>query len=174
MSSIFHLIFLATLVYRYEFTPSGSTEPVPQGTPMSAYLEFLEPGGEEHGLGALYDLQFVTNRGFENGIERISPFAFRLPDARLRTGVFTTGLFTWNETRVGGDWELLFGDGNVDPLYGEANSGGIECFFPITFFFHESARSGSWLFTQARSVPEAGGTLLYLAIGMIAFIWRKP
>jgi hypothetical protein len=145
----------ATTVYRYEFVPDRSTGiPVPQGLPDSGYMDFFEPYGQNHGLEALYDLQLVTIPGFENGVERIPATTFRLSRVRLQTGPYV-GLLSWNETRVTGNWDITFGD--LEGLYGFTNSNEMECFFPITFNFHEHARSGSWLFTGARNVLDYGG-----------------
>ena len=43
----------------------------------------------------------------------------------------------------------------------------LNSFWPMEYAYNEETSSGPWLFSGTRNVPESGGTLLYLAIGMI-------
>ena len=52
--------------------------------------------------------------------------------------------------------------------YITADSAQIRSFYPWAYVFNEhDGPVGKWSFAGRRNVPEAGSTLLYLALGMI-------
>jgi hypothetical protein len=77
------------------------------------------------------------------------------------------GIFSWNESRITGFWQMNFNAVPEMGLFVATDSSRADCFYPLEYVFNEHSNSGSWLFTGTRNVPEAGSTLLYLALGMI-------
>jgi hypothetical protein len=164
---------LATLLYRYEYTPTynDGPHPVTAGSEGSAYLDFTTPCGSGAAQEAVYDFAFVTlhpspSNFYGGSLPAIPSVTYSLSDARM------SGVFDWDGNYLTGNWSLFFATANSQ-VYHNLFAWGMSSFWPGEYFFNETASPGRWVFTGSRSVPEAGDTLAYLAIGAIVLLWRK-
>lgn len=162
---------LAVTVYQYDFhdkwiDETGLADP-PTGT-----IEFYEPCGQG-GLESVYSLSIKSFRSettdaWGNPLPLIPATTFTLND--LST---FRGSFSWDEDFLRGSWGMTFNRVEDLGLFVRAGDYNIDSFYPLIYWMNEASASGSWTFTGKRNIPEAGGTLLYMALGMIALIWRK-
>jgi hypothetical protein len=179
----------ATLVYRYELTFFDSDTgtylpPEPQGSEGSGYIDVLTPTGNNVPvLDAVYDIQF---RGFigtdGNGVLPAipAPIFSSLDGCTISGPEEGTPFMDWGETRLSGLWAITAPiarteDGEFLALW-LITDHTVESYWPLEYYFNESMRSGDWIFTGARNVPEPGQTSVYLAISVVAlavFRWRQ-
>jgi hypothetical protein len=159
----------ATLVYRYEWTPSNTTTPTPQGDPFSGYMDFLAPTGTDLGIDAIYDFQFTslaspTTDARGNPLPLIPARTFSLSDVSA-----FSGSISWNESRITGDWRLNFYFFQELTLSCNMGSQDMQVFYPLEYAFNEASVVGSWVFAGTRNVPESGGTMSLLILSGLAF-----
>jgi hypothetical protein len=164
--SILSSILLAIALYQYDFlTFSGPLSP-PE---LWGHIEFLEPSGRG-GLEAVHDFSFITDAA--NNHDIFGNLLPEIPAQNLTLNNLThfAGAFEWSASTLSGDWEMEWRI--ADSLF-YLSAVHFEELWPLQYNFPESGSLGRWEFAGQHQVPEAGSTLLYLALGTIPFIWRK-
>jgi hypothetical protein len=175
----------ATTLYNYDL---GTNSLNPLGSGLTARLSFYEPFGKDVPIvEALYDLSFYTDPNTSQwttpelverfGIQpEIPAYTFHLADANYAGGLISWGFEVEQQTDFStaaiGSYYLSFGNGAGSAF--SLSEYAMQEFWPVIYSHNEGASFGPRArFVGTEQVPEGGSTLLYLAIGMIAFIWRK-
>jgi hypothetical protein len=169
MSILSCVLFLSTLVYQYDFT----FDAMPYAEKVSASIDFLQPCGTNLGFDSIYALRLetlpsATYDGFGRPLPLIASRTLSLSDFVPAGPTFS---LDWNGPRLSGLWAINF---NALGLSVQVSDYSLSFFYPLEYAYNESSILGEWKFAGTRNVPEAGSTLLYLALGIFTLMWRKP
>jgi hypothetical protein len=155
----------ATLVYRYELNHPGEGI-IPQGNTNSGYIDMRYESGNMSPREAIYDFRVTSNSYPDFNIPAIT---YTFAESTLSQP--EQAFISWDGKMLGGVWLFqspilydLQGNFLAQSHFSELS---IMTFWPFNLPIDESGGTIFWQFTGRREVPEAGSTLLYLAIGMI-------
>jgi hypothetical protein len=174
---------LATLVYRYDFTPWAGDHSANQA---SGYIEMNSASGSGDQFSSIYDFRVTgvsrdtATDNWGDPVPVIPAITYTKADA-----VFSGGLISWNENQVFiGNYiasprvplgYLPRGLQGNDFAMTDFNTYEIRTSWPFDYVVDQTRTYGDWKFTGTRNVPEAGGTLALLALGttVVAALRRK-